>query len=160
MWALAAGTFSGRAPSPRPRPSRRSNSRGRQLMGDLGGGGGGRGEVRKKEREVKGGIRQGGIGPSRSKQRHLYERMTPLHLNSAFLTSGHSSALQYCPTSTHSYTRSCTHSLTDGGVPRARRQPARRDLLGRGVLLTDTSTLGARGVELELSGYQPTRSTS
>lgn len=35
MWELAGGTFSGRALAAAPRPSLWSNSRGRQLMGDL-----------------------------------------------------------------------------------------------------------------------------
>lgn len=36
MWALAGGTFSGRARTPPPNPSLWSNRRGRQLIGDLG----------------------------------------------------------------------------------------------------------------------------
>ena len=58
-----------------------------------------------------------------------------------FLTSGQS-ALQYCLTFTHS----CTHSHTDGGVNNARWQAACLDQLGLGVLLRDTSTrLGGAG---------------
>ena len=34
-----------------------------------------------------------------------------------------------------------THSRTDAGVNNARRQPARQEQLGLGVLLRDTSTL-------------------
>ena len=38
-------------------------------------------------------------------------------------------------------THSCTHSHTDGGVSHAMRRPARREQLGLGALLRDTSTL-------------------
>ena len=46
--------------------------------------------------------------------------------------------LQYRLTFTHS----CTHSHSDGGVSHAGRQPARWEQIGWGVLLRDTSTLG------------------
>ena len=77
-----------------------------------------------------------------------------LYLYSAFLTSGQSNRLIF--------THSCTHSHTDGGVNNARRQPARREQLGCGVLLRDTSTLARRssGSHKQLSGYQPARSSS
>jgi len=60
-----------------------------------------------------------------------------LHLYSAFIDLMATKALYICLTFTHSH----THSYTDGGVSHARRQPARREQLGLGVLLMDTSTL-------------------
>ena len=60
----------------------------------------------------------------------FYQMVNGLHLYSAFLTSGHSKRFTIF-----------THSHTDGGVSHARRQPAHREQLGRGVLLRDTSTL-------------------
>lgn len=54
------------------------------------------------------------------------------------LTHGHPKRFTSCLTFTHSL----THSYTDGGVSHARRHPARREQLGLGVLLKDTSTLG------------------
>ena len=47
---------------------------------------------------------------------------------------------------------------TDGGVDHARRQPARREQLGWGVLLRDTSTLEDPGIKL--ATLRLTRSTS
>ena len=48
-----------------------------------------------------------------------------LHLYSAFLTSGRSKRF--------TFTRSCTHSHTDGGVSHAGRQPAGQEQSGGGV---------------------------
>jgi len=69
-----------------------------------------------------------------------------LHLYSAFTDgpNGHrfhpmaTKALYILPHIHHSY----SHSYTDGGVSHSRRHPARREQLGLGVLLMDTSTLG------------------
>ena len=58
------------------------------------------------------------------------------HLYSTFQTSGHSKRFTILLTFTHS----CTHSHTDGGVSHARRQSARREQLGCGVSLRDTDT--------------------
>jgi len=61
-----------------------------------------------------------------------------LHLHSAFMGPMVTKALYICLTFTHSI----THSYTDGGVSHTRRHPARREQLGSGVLLMDSSTLG------------------
>jgi len=57
-----------------------------------------------------------------------------LHLYSAFIDLMATKVLYICLTFTHSH--------TDGSVSHARLHPARREQLGLGVLLMDTSTLG------------------
>ena len=66
------------------------------------------------------------------------------------------SASQYCLTFTHS----CTQSHTDGGVNHARRQPARQEQSGWGVLLRDTLTLKLTTFWLHPPALPLTHSTS
>ena len=63
------------------------------------------------------------------------EMVNGLHLYSAFNRPyGHPKRFTFCLTFTHSY--------ADGDVSHVRHHPARREQLGLGVLLMDTSTLG------------------